>query len=376
MIWKRLLLNRIMGVVITTSLLSGCTIVPGMHVNESTTKGVQSVDDISLIPVTPELLSTLASTSNLQYSAAAKTLLDERRTMEPYKVGPNDELSIIVWDHPELNNPTGATASFQQLSFMVSDQGKLFYPYAGEVMVQGKTIPEVRKLLTDKLSHYVVNPVVNVTVLTYGSQFVNVIGAVTTPARVPLTNVPLTIMDAIALSGGPTPYGDLKNVLLTHKNKTVRLNLNPMSGMSTNYLNTYLHAGDIVRVNDFNNNTVYVLGEVGMPQVVPINVDRLSLSNALATAGGLNSLSADAAAVYVLRVNSNGEKVAYKLDAFSPTAMLLANQFPLQNQDVVYVGTYNLTTWNRVFTQLLPTAQTTYYGTGTQLNVRRTIDKY
>ena len=350
--------------------------MPGMHVNESTTKGVQSVDDISLIPVTPELLSTLASTSNLQYSAAAKTLLDERRTMEPYKVGPNDELSIIVWDHPELNNPTGATASFQQLSFMVSDQGKLFYPYAGEVMVQGKTIPEVRKLLTDKLSHYVVNPVVNVTVLTYGSQFVNVIGAVTTPARVPLTNVPLTIMDAIALSGGPTPYGDLKNVLLTHKNKTVRLNLNPMSGMSTNYLNTYLHAGDIVRVNDFNNNTVYVLGEVGMPQVVPINVDRLSLSNALATAGGLNSLSADAAAVYVLRVNSNGEKVAYKLDAFSPTAMLLANQFPLQNQDVVYVGTYNLTTWNRVFTQLLPTAQTTYYGTGTQLNVRRTIDKY
>jgi polysaccharide export outer membrane protein len=37
--------------------------------------------------------------------------------------------------------------------------------------------------------------------------------------------------------------------------------------------------------------------------------------------------------------------------------LLLATQFPLQPQDVVFVSSTNLVRWNRVMSQILPTIQ-------------------
>ncbi len=52
----------------------------------------------------------------------------------------------------------------------------------------------------------------------------------------------------------------------------------------------------------------------------------------------------------------------YQLDAESPVAFAIANRFELKPQDIVYVGPAQVTRWNRLISQLLPSA--TILGTG------------
>ena len=46
----------------------------------------------------------------------------------------------------------------------------------------------------------------------------------------------------------------------------------------------------------------------------------------------------------------------FQLDAESPTALALATRFDLLPQDIVYVGPAGVTRWNRLISQLLPSA--------------------
>ncbi|WVM88245.1 hypothetical protein UMZ34_18785 [Halopseudomonas pachastrellae] len=46
----------------------------------------------------------------------------------------------------------------------------------------------------------------------------------------------------------------------------------------------------------------------------------------------------------------------FQLNAQSPSAFILADQFEMQPQDVVFVGAAGITRWNRFISQLLPSA--------------------
>jgi polysaccharide export outer membrane protein len=62
--------------------------------------------------------------------------------------------------------------------------------------------------------------------------------------------------------------------------------------------------------------------------------------------------------MYVIRGALSGTPSVYHLDARSPVAMLLANQFELQPKDVVYVDATGLARFSRVLNQLLPMINT------------------
>lgn len=113
-----------------------------------------------------------------------------------YRVGVGDILDITVFDHPELSTPPGFRTP-EQSGQRVQADGTFFYPYVGQVQARGLTPEAIRDDLAVKLADYIPDPQVDVRVASYKSQAVSVTGEVKAPTRQPLTDVALTLLDAV-----------------------------------------------------------------------------------------------------------------------------------------------------------------------------------
>ena len=99
-----------------------------------------------------------------------------------------------------------------------------------------------------------------------------------------------------------------------------------------------------------------MLGEVGRPNSVVMPRGRFSLAEALSDSGGVNPFSGNAGQIYVIR-DGGAKPQIYHLDAASPAALLLAEQFDMRARDVVYVDAVGVVRWARVINNILPTAE-------------------
>jgi len=336
--------------------LVGCALSPGIHLQQGQFESSDDVDredvPVTLIAITPALVRQ-------QYQAKqgmpVQNTQDEMGSYQ-YLVGPQDVLSITVWDHPELTIPDGGRRPVEQSGNRVRSDGSIFYPYVGLLQVSGKTTEQIRVDLTKKLSHYIKRPQLDVRVVTFNSQKVHVAGAVANPGVVPLTDVPLTLADVINVSGGVSENADLQEIILTRDGSNQSYNLQDLYYKADLSQNVLLRNKDIVYIPVNTTRKVYVLGEVSAQTALPMQDGKLNLAEVMAIAG-INQHAADPERIYVLR-QSEGKPQAYHLDASEPGALILATSFQLEPLDVVFVSTSNLTLWNRVLTQLLPTAQT------------------
>lgn len=104
-----------------------------------------------------------------------------------------------------------------------------------------------------------------------------------------------------------------------------------------------------------NNNRVYVMGEVRAPGPLELGNGRVSLTDALAKAGGIEKNFANARGIFVFRMASNSPQVdIYQLDAVSPLAFSWGTRFNLQSQDVVYVTSAPAARWGRLISKIIP----------------------
>jgi polysaccharide export outer membrane protein len=244
----------------------------------------------------------------------------------------------------------------------------MYYPYVGVVPVAGKTVSEVRRMLTERLTRVITNPQLDVRVVAFRGSRAHVTGEVRTPTVVPITDVPLRLQDAIAAAQGFTPEADWSNVTLSREGRTYRLNLQALYENGDISQNWLLKGGDVVNVGDRMRNKVFVLGEVRQPQSRLMNKGRLTLAEVLNETGGMEPSVANVGQIFVIRGDYQAPSI-YRLDASSPDALLLATQFQLRPRDVVFVSTYRLAQWNRVIAQILPsvTALWTTYDLGSRV---------
>jgi hypothetical protein len=81
---------------------------------------------------------------------------------------------------------------------------------------------------------------------------------------------------------------------------------------------------------------------------------RMTMAEALSDAGGINQDFADAARIFIFRGGQGKSKIFY-LDAKSPDAFLLADRFPLQPYDVIFIDRIEGIRWNQIIEQIQPT---------------------
>ncbi len=124
----------------------------------------------------------------LQQSQSLSSESDPSR----YTLGVNDVIEISVLRHPEV---TG--------QYVINSEGKIQYEFVGDIKIQGKTKDEVKAIITESLSKYIVSPDVTVKISGYNSKVVYVIGEVGNPGKIYMRGDTITIHEALLQAGLP-----------------------------------------------------------------------------------------------------------------------------------------------------------------------------
>ncbi|MFM0027745.1 polysaccharide biosynthesis/export family protein [Paraburkholderia madseniana] len=347
-------------------VLSACAVAPGMRMKGQPTLPVSSGDAqtpaVELqVPITD---IDVALIKRMRAAAIQTTDVDVRSLFESpkgYSIGPGDVLQITVWDHPELAEALGpqpqanARAADPVAGFVVDHDGNLRFPYVGTIQVGGDTPEQVQVKLSKALAKPFLNPQVTVRIASFRSKQIYIDGEVHSPGTEAINDIPMTLYDAISRAGGFNSTADQSHITLVRDGKSYLINLSQMLDGGSNPAKILLKDGDLLRVISREENGAFVMGEVNRPMTaLPLANGRLTLSDAISQAGSINSNSADAAQLYVIRSSFGSDPQVFHLNAASPISMLLANQFELQPKDVVYVDSNGLVRFSRVLNLLLP----------------------
>lgn len=364
--------------IVITHTLVACTILPGMHMspfsNESSVlmpiqeNNATILKKLNIQTITAQTIIELEkdfnnrslgpnNVANLYYShrLGSKTSKGSliSKDFHQYRVGPRDVLTITVWEHPELTIPAGSFRAAELSGNVVGEDGYFYYPYVGAIKAEGRTVEEIRIELSKGLSKYIEDVQMDVRVARYRSQRVYISGEVRNRGVQFVQDIPLTVLEAIATAGGVTPNADQRSVTLARKGKIYTINLLALYENGDLRQNVALKHGDILNVPDRQFNKIFILGDINAGSIF-MNKGRMTLNEALSDRSGPNTSASDAARIFIFRSGLGKPKI-FHLNTKSPDMLLLAERFPMQPRDIIFVDRVEGLRWNQIINQIQPT---------------------
>jgi polysaccharide export outer membrane protein len=189
-----------------------------------------------------------------------------------------DVVRISVFQSPDLQTET-----------RVDEAGSITLPLVGALQVRGRTPRQAEAGIAEALERgkFLKQPQVTVTVVTFRSAQVSVLGNVNRPGRYPL-DLRYTLSDMLALAGGVTANGADSVTLSRHEGARLvhrEIDLETLlTSQGTGVQDVVLQAGDVLYVRRAP--MLYVHGEVQRPG--SFRVERgMTLRQAIAAAGGV-----------------------------------------------------------------------------------------
>ena len=228
-----------------------------------------------------------------------------------YVIGPQDVLTITVWDQADLSG-----------KFTVEADGSFSFPLIGRIKAGGLTLRELETSLKKRLADgYFKNPQVSVAIETYRSQRVFVVGEVRNPGTYPLTG-DMTLIEVLARAGSTTISASGEAVIVRPptgnttsgpvlpgqgESDVIKVDIKDLqSGVMSR--NVALRDGDTIFV--LRAESIYVFGQVKNPGAYALQQKDTSVLQALSLAGGVTDRGSTSR-IKIVRI-VDGKKVEVK----------------------------------------------------------------
>ena len=233
-----------------------------------------------------------------------------------YTLASGDVIRITVYDHPDLTT-----------EIRVGANGEINFPLIGSTRVGGLNLRQSETALAERLSKggFVREPQVNVNIVQYRGQQVDVLGFVNRPGRFQLEK-PSTVSDLLAMASGIAITGADQVVLIRREGKNVtRTEIDALDLLQKGdpKLDQGLRDGDILYVP--REPHYYIYGEVQRPGAFRLERN-MTVVQALSVGGGLTPRGTQKG-IRILRRDGQGrtQELGAKLED------------PVQVDDVIYV---------------------------------------
>jgi polysaccharide export outer membrane protein len=161
-------------------------------------------------------------------------------------------------------------ANQQLQTYLIDYEGDIDFPVLGKIKVAGLTRPELTKLLTQQISEYVKDPIVNVRLSNFT---VTILGEVNRPGSFTIQDERITILEALGLASDLSIYGERKDVLVIRevdgKKKFAKVDLRSINTINSPVY--YLQQNDViyvapnnarVRSSTFNQNNLVLISAI------------------------------------------------------------------------------------------------------------------
>ncbi|NSX53725.1 polysaccharide biosynthesis/export family protein [Parasulfitobacter algicola] len=336
---------RATGAIILLGLLCACAPSDG----PSTRSMISSArsNDVPLIDLSARAISA-------QNQAGMPTLgkAFTGGTYKPGVVRKGDTINVVVFDAGDAGIFTTADSSSLNLGdYTVDDSGHVNLPFVGRVRVADRTINTVQNAITTQLRESAINPFVNVNITRKDADSFAVQGDVASSGVFPLTARGETVLEAIALAGGPTEKPGQTEVKLIRGDKSAAQILTSIYDNPTD--NVTMLPGDILLLAPAPH-TFIASGALNKKGEIPFSAGTVNLNQAIARAGGLADGRANPRSVFVLRTitapeaRQLGQKVAelipsggniiYRVNLRKSDQVFLADRFMIRDGDQIFVG--------------------------------------
>lgn len=390
-------------IILSAALIAGCTNLPvdgpshhditGAATAAVTNEPRHVVYDYVLVDLSDKIIDHLV---NIGPGSFFRSFGTGHRPAPTITVGVGDVVQVTIFESsagglfipPEAGVRPGNFVSMPAQT--VNRNGTITVPYAGDIQAAGRTPQQIKAEVEKALSVRAVEPQVVVTLVEQTAMSVTIIGLGGSSRLQIRPNE--RILDVVARGGGGAipPY----EMFLTLQRRGHRATVYFPVLMNDPRENIYVQPGDTIHVYREQQKFV-AFGAVGSGGVTsgltglfPFEQEKLSLSEALAKAGGLvNGRSNPHVFVYRMEprdiLDQMGVDTAkfppaakyiptvYRTNFRDPSAYFAAQRFPMRNKDALYVATADSVELEKFMAH---SSAITSYVAGTSLDVLVTRD--
>lgn len=124
---------------------------------------------------------------------------------DTYKIQPGDVLEVSVWNEEGLIR-----------TVLVRPDGGMSFPLAGDIHAAGESVENLSATITERLTKYIPDPVVTVSMQQLSGNKIYVVGKVARPGEY-VANSYVDVVQALAMAGGMTPFAAVNKIKILRR---------------------------------------------------------------------------------------------------------------------------------------------------------------